>query len=379
MKEFTECLQEVESSLQEVKKESFVYSGEWVKDLKLLLEKVNFLNFDGVADKDIYLFLRGKITDYLDRVYSCYGSSGFSDFKSNLEKILSNFDGAFGIFFQNPGIFVKNKRIPGFLEACRATIARLEVINDFCRDLPNVTGVIIGGSVSYGRFYNVREKHPDQKGSDIDTLVIVDDQRELFELRKSETLDERDKQIFTSRLDNFCSSGLNDNFKVFSQRFNCEKGDFTLSFHSFPISLIDSIITEMNKDLKNGNNKSFFVTDYRSDPYKKGVLRRYNFCHNEFSFYLDMEKDEQNYILKFPVYSVLNDEFLSSVYFNVLLPESWILADKDNFTYSRMKRVRELMELRLESERHINQDKTLLKSHVRYPVFRDSILTQFDF
>lgn len=77
-------------------------------------------------------------------------------------------------YFSIPRGVIFDKQQPLLWEAIYETVKRLRFIERFSAQLPEeVAGIICGGSMSYGRFYNIRGgKDP----SDIDMFVIVDNE-----------------------------------------------------------------------------------------------------------------------------------------------------------------------------------------------------------
>lgn len=74
-------------------------------------------------------------------------------------------------FYRDRGVN-GDKELPPLQEAIGETVKRLRFLEAFTSHMPKeVTGVICGGSMSYGRFYNIRGG---EDPSDIDLFVIVD-------------------------------------------------------------------------------------------------------------------------------------------------------------------------------------------------------------
>ncbi len=366
-------LEEIVGSLK--KDEKQVVNSNWRKELCLTLTELNKIDLSNNQD---YLLYRSLIADYLDLICFYYNLNGLEEFRSLLLEDLGVFDDSDSGFFKDPDIKIKNKRFPGLEESCQATLLRLEAVHDFCQIIPEVEGIVVGGSVSYGRFYSVRDTVSSKKGSDVDMLLFLRDPEELKPLTRAPFLSKEDRDRFDLRLRNFCDSSSDNGFEIFSQRFYYKDCGFTISFHGLPFDLVKRIAEDMNKDLFRGSDLVFLAVDHRSDPFKRPSFPRYNFSGKSSSFDLEVKKGELGYTSSFPVYSVFESEFYSSLYFNLVFPEKWILRDRYGELTPIIEKIHRSLRSKLELERTQDPSKSLLKSHIRYPIFRESILAEFD-
>jgi predicted nucleotidyltransferase len=364
-------IQEIESSLTKNKNNGEQGGIEWkTRIANFLCEADNLARNYGLSTRE-YLYLRELLADYLDAVFSFYANnfgfeSSITALRGSLEDFLYKDEG----FFRDPKINIQDKRIPGFSECCRATLIRLEALKDLRKQINNIEGIIVGGSVSYGRFYNIRERKED--ASDIDIILVASDKEELLPLVGAPFLDPENKRIFREKLKRFGGHTFNGNYKILSQRFYYRNYNFTVSVHCFDFQSLKMIIDHLCLDVLFKVNASFFVEDFRSDPFKKNFFNLYNFNQEKISLSIEPQRIGGSYRACFPIYMICNNEFYSSIYLNLIIPEKWILLDQRGIITDLLKKFRSSLIFKLNQERRSKTGKLIIKSHLRYPLFRKS-------
>lgn len=337
------------------------------------LREADELAYSNALTDQNYLYLREVLADYLDLVfYFYYVNSGFGTFVSEFRETLGDLMGKTGGFFGDPGIVLEGKRVPGFSESCRATLVRLEALDDLCGQLNGIEGMIVGGSVSYGRFYNIRGAEEDS--SDIDIILVANNERELLPLTEASFLDLDNRELFRERLKEFSALDSGSLPKVLSQRFYYKDHGFTISFHCFDRNSLRMIINYLQLDLYFESNVSFYIKDFRSDPFKEGFFTHYNFNWDRTASIFNNRRQGQSYCAYISIYMIRDGEFHSSMYFNVILPERWIVLDRKGRVSELLGAFRASLVQRLNLERREDSDKLIIKSHIRYPLFRNSTL-----
>ena len=144
--------------------------------------RINFLK--SVKDKDFSRYtisdIRSDLADDFFKIYSTY-----RDDKSSAIQLLKDFELIKDDFIRLLPEDINNisnpnkqlyKRQPALIETIKGTLIRLdklETIENVFKD--HVKSIIIGGSMSYGPFYNIRENLDSTGSSDIDLIFVVSD------------------------------------------------------------------------------------------------------------------------------------------------------------------------------------------------------------
>src|SRR5680860_581925 len=173
------------------------------------------------------------------------------------------------------------KRQPPFVESIGSTFDRYNIMEDLGVIFNSgVRGVIIGGSMSYGAFYSVRNNEKDKDFSDIDGLVIVhnsffseDNKHDLF--MHNNIFPEAEIKQFFDRMTSFRKLYNQGKADVLSQRFSVIGKQYTVSLHFF----IDSTFKKMMyTDLKYSIDKKvdtdYLLKDFRADLFTNPCLAR---------------------------------------------------------------------------------------------------------
>lgn len=370
-----EIILRIKSSLKIIKNRS-IENLNWENEIFEMLSDLAAIKAEDLDGMEDYLYLRAAVADYLDRIFSFYQDGRIDLFELKLRRVINRFEFQESFFF-NYSFNLGEKEIPGFLDSCHATLDRLITINNLSLSLSNLEGVIIGGSISYGRFYSVRKSRNSHEGSDIDSLLIYKDLKELESLTKVPVFDQGSREIFGQRLQGFASLKSSD-FRILSQRFSCLNHGSNISFHCLNIDLARNIAENLERDLSSNQDLVYFVTDFRGDPFKEDTFSSRSFDGAIYEVPLEkVRKSCSSYVSNLPVYSIHKGEFYSSLYFNLILPEMWALHDKEEFTSTWIDQICSVLKKRLEQEKKAKQSKFILKSHIRYPVFRRSICDRF--
>ncbi|HMB65913.1 MAG TPA: hypothetical protein VKO42_03470, partial [Patescibacteria group bacterium] len=197
-KQAKECFLRIRSSFTRNKDEGIFGICGWGKEILDLLQEANELTRRNSLTQGDYLYLRQALADYLDLIFNFYGRSfNFRVFIFEFQKILFTLLRENGGLLEDPGVVLQGKRIPGLAECCRATLIRLEALQDLSDQLGNIEGMIVGGSVSYGRFYNIRDSQEDS--SDIDVILVANNEREIEPLVRASFLDAENRKLFRKR------------------------------------------------------------------------------------------------------------------------------------------------------------------------------------
>jgi hypothetical protein len=145
---------------------------------------------------------------------------------------------------------IEGKPQPSYVESLVETERRLDFLHQYLPHLPeNVLGVVSGGSMSYGRFNNVRAGYPDS--SDLDLMFVIDrapKEEDIDQLVRTDLgFSRQDLATFRGRLPVFEEGSREGTMDVLSQKFTLPNKGFDVSTHFIPKSVIERF---MDRDLK---------------------------------------------------------------------------------------------------------------------------------
>lgn len=268
------------------------------------------------------------------------------------------------------------KRLPGLVESTHATLDRmqmLEVVNDFFS--PISLGLIYGGSLSYGPFYNVRQGSDLSGGSDLDVIILTDFSL-LFEASNFWNVL---KTPFDSTLDSFreriaifneCFYGKISDL-IMTHRFSFKEEDFTASIHFFDMQT-------MSRMVKAPIDKKFheaIIKDYREKPMKQGHIKLSNFdgeilCYNK---HKDYQVLEGGVLIDLPSYLIKKDTFYPGIFHNIISPCFTAWNFKNKSCQKVFRDLRELLFSRMSQEGFYPSISRIRKSHPRNSIFMDKL------
>jgi hypothetical protein len=224
-----------------------------------------------------------------------------------------------------------NKRFPGLDETVRATIERLDFLENFLEIIRSgrrvVIGVILGGSLSYGKFYCVR------RDSDIDVIVVMrnwpkslkDFSNLLISLRFFES---SSIERWQQRVDYFLNSLNTPETKyVFSQKLRVSGSSFDLSLHLMdlgtigqyclagidPLRLRDGVYVV--REFRESTVRRLVICDFSGKPLARDP--RENFL-GDLGFLSDNE-----------IFAVRDGRYITGQYQNVIFPALEICYDPE--------------------------------------------------
>jgi len=130
------------------------------------------------------------------------------------------------------------KRHPKLVESIEATLVRFSKLEELKKSFGGrIEGIILGGSMSYGPFYNVRENLDRTGGSDID-LILVASLEQLSKfwdfIEEIKFFSESDKEMFLRRQKHFLQLYDQKIADIFSKKFSSTDLDLEISMHIFP-------------------------------------------------------------------------------------------------------------------------------------------------
>jgi len=271
-----------------------------------------------------------------------------------------------------------NKRSPSFFESVEATLRRY----DLMEQLPDVfgelaEGIIVGGSMGYGPFYNVRKAIKGTDSSDIDALVVFDDDafdsvvKEGFKTHPAVAMD--DSQQFDTRLPIFATLRQEDKADIISQRFHIPGDDYTMSIHFFPKSKFDTMTgSELSRDLAQAADKDtvFELRDFKPRRFEHPAATQRGFDGSQFAYPVSKQPPVgEGFLTTLPGYIVHKSRFYTGLYQNLISPNFEALYDRTGFTTVAINGFKKIITDYMTQEVAAGRTADLSLSHTRSGIF----------
>lgn len=278
-----------------------------------------------------------------------------------------------------PGDMVLEKQQPSLIETTDATLKRLKFLYQYVKNLTGgpYVSVITGGSMSYGRFYNVRDG---VNPSDIDMIIVFKDGRE-GQLNANGILPrdfgftDNDRCVLQERMRLFASLLRDKKVDILSQTADIRSLGFSVAVDIMPTSVFENMMVyNPHQDLQTGLDVERHVKQYRTHPSKHRLIRLSNFF-GEYIFFSVKEEQvsrgviESEVISLKPAHAIVKGAFVPGVFHNLLSPRFEMEAFSSRQCIAAATMFWSQM-IRLEGEyREIDQNASALRSHIRYPLF----------
>ncbi len=261
-----------------------------------------------------------------------------------------------------------NKRQPSFMESVKATLDRLLKIDIIKEALKNVVdGIIVGGSMSYGPFFNVRSALDNTGSSDIDMMVIVDNDNIVLLADKLEAagLFAKDEMAnFKTRIMHAIELVKQGKIDIFSHKFNIPGADYDISIHfmTYPMFKLMLTVPESNEDTV------VTLKDYKARPFPHKACVQQNFYGQKYKYIVpEQEPIEDGVIVKLPAYIIDNGKFHPGIYHNIISPRFEVSLDKEGKIMPIVEDFKKGVKQRLKREG--GDGGTLSRSHMRNAIF----------
>jgi hypothetical protein len=320
--------------------------------------------------------VKGWLSRLLEQAYHLSRQSGMAagDFGEKVANAMRE-AGRMPDFLAANTRVVAGKRQPAFLESIEATIERLAL----AERLPevfgkSVQGIIVGGSLSYGPFYNVRKNIDITGGSDIDVICIIAERDGVpaqVALVDGSDFALTDSDFFAERARHFNELRREGKADVLSQRFQVASKDFTMSVHFFPAEFFSEMNNEqISADLARNEDVVFAVRDYKAKPFEHGTCIQQSFDGENYPYIVPNQKEtERGIIARLPGYIIQGGRFYPGLYQNLISPEFAVFDDATGYTSAMVGRFQRLMLERMRQEKEIRPSSSTTKSHIRNRVF----------
>lgn len=285
------------------------------------------------------------------------------------------------------GDVVLDKQQPSLNETISETIKRLQFLFLFTTKLPNaILSCISGGSMSYGRFFNVRGG---VDSSDLDLILVYENGAETelnadTILPKDIGFDPEDSRLLNERLQKFAEMTKEGKAQVISQKCSIVSQDFDVSMHIMSRSTFyDLILYGVVADLKCGKDIDRRLLDYKPKPFKHQVMRQQDFYGDVHEFYADEQAlnggvTATEVISNIPAYAISSGHFVPGMYQNLISPR----FEFEPFSATKISAAVMLywsLMNDLQSEyKEKNPSASVLKSHIRYKIFSPRLKKEYE-
>jgi len=332
-------------------------------------------------DKENLFLIQSRVALIFDRLLESWQKDGksFSDFN---KKITSFFASSKKL----PDVFTHSrpdqlgKRQPSLFESILETLKRFEALERFELVFEkSCKGMIVGGSLSYGPYFNVRAQRNLIAGSDIDTILVIDENenaRNWDRFIQSPDFSHQEKQEFIDRKDIFLKTLLpRDKADILSQKFHMKGTRFEISAHFFTHAAMNRLLlNNTNIAIINVDN-IFTLKDYRSERFPYKTCLQKNFEGIPYIYDVPEQRTvEKGVISELPEYIINDHKLHPGVYQNLVLPSFFIFHDRDgelteNVSSFKKKIIGHIA--RNYPEKNIQA--AMLESHVRSDVFSETL------
>lgn len=255
------------------------------------------------------------------------------------------------------------KRQPDSAEAFVETAKRLLFLEALVKDAPmSVMGIIAGGSLAYGKFFNVRGNNDP---SDIDPLYIVD--YSFFSAQNTETMfrsslehfSTKDLIVFRKQLSTFPDLKEKGEAETLNQKFNVG-GKFLIDVKILPFAIFQS---EFDKDLESAFSLNDQIVCCHMD-YRYGYAPFPNKTQLNFRgkpFIVPTKQTlfpDGSVCTPIPGFVVSDDEFYTGINHNLILPTLDLQLDREGKIIFVLERFKNHLRERLFWEREKFGDNT---------------------
>lgn len=256
------------------------------------------------------------------------------------------------------GDTIMGKEQPTLVEAVTETAKRLLFVDRLATNLPpSVMGIIVGGSLAYGPFYNLRGT-PD--ASDLDVFYVVsqdffvgDDPKKAISEQRGFTPES--SEDFARRARIFPSLQAEDRASLLSVKSPVD--DYLASIKVIPVdTFVEEFDTGLKAVIEDGADVALGIKDYKQGPYFASVYNQFSFLHEPYYFHMDEEyPSEGGAITNLPCIIMVDGHMHTGQHHNHLIPRAQIEYDRDGSTTKAMKQFRKHIYGRLQHEREVSE------------------------
>lgn len=354
----------------------------WKEKFILLLKKVNSSYIHDYHE----ILVKSWLAKFLEQAYQCHirENMDLRIFGVQLQTVLTEFEPKLPTFLKTEKGADLGKRKPSFIESVDGTLERfytIEKLKDILKDLAD--SVIVGGSMSYGPFFNIRKSLDETGSSDIDLIIILDEDKldnSLWnKLQNSDIVSDAEKNIFSERISKFRDLLRKGEADMFSQKFHVQDTDFDISIHFFTPSVFDKMVgKDFEDDLSTNKDKVSLLRDYRAKEFPHQICAQQNFVGEQYEYKVPRQQQvDGGVITELPAYIIQNQHFYPGIYQNLLSPCFSVSYDRTGDTTKKVVKFSNTMEKRLKEENGDQPLTQLLKSHIRHKIFSPELFKKY--
>lgn len=354
------------------KKYSNLNNKNWSKEIATYLKDIQGFSGDKIEQRMIFGWLAGLC----ERAYYVAAHKKSIKIRKFFEDKLKEviFSKPLPKFLTEAGPVVCGKSQPSFFSAFTPTLDRYQIMELLPEAFQNnVDSIIIGGSMSYSPFFGIRENKKARDFSDIDGLVVINDnffKKNSWDLfLKNDIFPLVEKKQFISRIKIFKSLLKRGKVDVFSQRFSVCGKLFTVSLHFVTKSVFEKMVhSDLKNSLKERNDLCYTMRDFRVDPFFHPCHARHTFDGRRVETVIDgYDLPSGGFIAMMPGYIVSDGNLYPGVYQTVISTAFLVFYDKTgetkklvrgfkNILYKETKRAKEHFILSSYSRAHNRYD-----------------------
>lgn len=289
---------------------------------------------------------------------------------------------------KEPGIIALDKQQPSLIRAVEETIKRLQFLTEYVPSLPiAVLSCISGGSMSYGRFFNIRgaENNP----SDLD-LVLIFENEHLNELTASDILPERlnfnatDQKLLDERISIFKELVRSGKAEMISQKSTLDTLGFDVSMHIMSRKTFNNtMLYGVVQDTQTMKDVDVRLLDYKPHPFKYQVMKQKDFNGDIHEFRAEetlvrggATMDEV--VSRIPAYAIKKGNYIPGVYQNLVSPRFEFEPYTSPLISSAVTMYWALMQDLVKDAKRRNPHASVLKSHIRYEIFSTMLKLKYE-
>lgn len=346
----------------------------WQEYVITYLNKIKFFS-GSPADERMVCGWIGGLCEHAYYVTAHQKSINFRlNFDHQLKKIIARAD--LPKFLNHRGPIICGRRQPSFLASVIPTLERFQVMERLSGVFDSgIDAIIIGGSMSYIPFFGIRENAENKDFSDIDTLIIINDNffNKSFwkKFINCDLFPVDEKEKFVSRIKIFQKLNRDSIVDIFSQRFSIIGKSFTVSNHFITKLVFKRMVcTDLKKSLQSRMDMQYIMRDFRVNAFRHPCHARHTFDGQRFESIIDgYELKQGGFISNMPGYIFSNGKFYPGVYHTVISPAFLVFYDRTGSATKLVKEFENIFYKEVKSTRKKSPWATYAKAHNRYDVF----------
>lgn len=346
----------------------------WHKQLAFYLNKIKSFTGSSADER----MVSGWVAGLCERAYYIVAHEKTVDICLNFELQLNetiNF-ASLPKFLTRPGLVICGKRQPSFIESIKPTLERFRIMERLLEVFGDgIDSIIIGGSMSYVPFFGIRENSKNKDFSDIDTLIVINDnffkKDSWNKFMKGGLFPLAEKKKFLNRITIFQKLHRNNTVDVFSQKFSVIGKSFNVSNHFVTRSVFRRMVcTDLEKSLLAKKDMQYIMRDFRVYPFRHPCHARHTFDGERFESIIDGHKIKYGgFVSNVPGYVIFNGKFYPGVYQTVISPALLVFYDRTGETKKLVKRFEKILYKEVGHIRKNSPSATYAKAHNRYDIF----------